>query len=214
MLSTWLCGQLDGGPGDLDVLLPGAGHDPLEVGLGLGDRSPWRRGRRSGPCRSRWRRSSAAAKSRSVRAMAASASFILASASSTAAWAGGMSSGRGARLELVELGLGRRPARPRAPPAAPCSSRSSIRNSGSPGLDLVALLDEDLGDHARDVDADRDVLLRRLDQPRPGDHLDAVGPGRRLDDGRRRRRGLPRLDDRVDREDHARPPPAAARHIS
>ena len=72
----------------------------------------------------------------------------------------------------------------------------------SAGLDVFTFLDEDLGDHAGNVHADRDILAASFDQARPRDHLDRVGPGRRLDDRLGHRLRPPRLDDPVDRENH------------
>ena len=145
-------------------------------------RAPWRRGRRSGPCRSRWRRSSARWKSRSVRAIAASASFIRASASSTAASGGRDVLGPGRRLELVELRLGRRPARPRAPRAAPCTSRSSIRKSGSPALTFSPFLTKTSVTTPGTLTPIGMFSRRASTSPAPAIILIAVGPGRRLDD--------------------------------
>ena len=66
-------------------------------------------------------------------------------------------------------------------------------------LDHFAFLDKHLGDHARDIHADRDVLARASTRPDPAIILRA-GTRRRLDDRLRQRLRLPRLDHPRDRE--------------
>ena len=179
--STWLWRELDGGPGDLDILLPGAGEDALQVGLGLGisglggeegvavlvevaggDHVARRRAAGCGPWRPR-RRSSGPRPPRA------------------AARAGGTSSGRGAISSLCSWAF--------------AEASSAIRTSSlglevpivgpeqrHARLDLLALLDEDLLTTPGIFTPIGMFSRRRLDQPRAGDHLDPVGPGRRLDD--------------------------------
>ena len=114
--------------------------------------------------------------------MAASASLSLALASSTAASAGGTSSGRGAALSLWSCALAEASSASRT---LSCAFEVAVVDpeEGVALLDVVALLDEHLDDHARARSTPIGMFSRRASiSPAPA--INRVGSSRagRLDD--------------------------------
>ena len=134
--------------------------------------------------------------------MAASASFMRASASSTVARAGGISSGRGAETSLWSWAFDEASSASRTSSCA-LKSRSSVRNSGAPALTFSPFLTKTsvttpgtltpIGMFSRRASTSPDPAIIETRSGRVG--------GSTI--GLRRRRDLLRLDHRVDRENHA-----------